>query len=136
MDGWTRLVPAVALLVFAICLVAVQPWLQHQPYAVSANITDLSGWSTLSPEGRLWVHLSVRDAISDPRVTGVHVAGRDCENVSGNLISRGEAEIFADCGPGSNGEPYNGTIAMSYLKNSTEFRFDYRVVGLFTGWRS
>ena len=136
MSGWMRLVPAVALLLFAVALAAMQPWVKNEHYSVTGNITDLSGWSTLSPDGRLLLHLSVRDAISDPRVVSVNLGGNPCANVSGNLASHGETDIHADCSQGTQGAPYNGTITMSYLKDGTEFKFDYRVIGIFTGWRA
>jgi len=136
MKGWNRLLPVVLLLVIALYLAAAQPWLRREPYSsFGANMTELAGWSSMSQAGRLWIHLSMRDAINNPRVVGVSVSEKQCGNITGNLISRGETDIYADCHPGASDELYNGTITMYYEKADRDFRFDYQVVGLFSGLR-
>jgi len=137
MKGWMRLAPALIVLAIALYITAAQPWVRAEPYSgFGGNATELSGWSTLSTEGRLLVHLSVRDTISDPRIIEISVGGIPCSNMQGNLVSSGETDISADCGAGEADAPFNGTITMAYKRSDTAFRFDYRVVGLFNGWRS
>lgn len=131
-QGVVRLAPAFVLLALALYVAGAQPWMGREAYSAPYSpTTDFEGWSTMDGGGALRLHIRA-EGVSAPRVVEVRLEdGGRCAIVNGTAVD-GESDVYAECGKGGAGEPYNGTVMIEYRKGEGAGT----AVGYFEGWRS